>query len=202
MEKTGVDIVEGAFRTLKNGVFSEPHLRYKGSNKTYLKRILCYNLENHCVWGKLYRSCVIERLPDMFIEGIDSNEDYCATSRLLALASRTRTDDVVYFYRIDGESTFNKAPNDKKMLSTIKAYNKVLRFYQQRKEVSLALEIGMLQAYRRVRDTNMTAKEMESQFEYVPQRLITRIMPPLLRSDRWYKLGDFLYRAVRAVACR
>lgn len=202
METTRKDIVEGAFRELRNDILSKPILRYKGNENTYRNRILCCNLENHCVWGKLYKSSLIELLPDMFVEGIDCSEDYCATSRILALASRTYTEGVTYHYRVDSNGTFKDTVSRKNFLSTVKACSKVLQFYRSYGRLGLAVEVGVLNVYRVRRRSDVSLYETDRLLHYVPENLSARMVCSLLRTDKYYKLGDFLYRALRTIAAR
>lgn len=200
MEETDADVVEGAYSDYINGQAEKKELAFHGTDKKYLKRFLCQNIEVNRIWGKLYKANVISKLPDMFYEGIDLSEDYCAIARLSALTSRTWTDRLVYFYRKDNASSYTKSQSLRNCISYLSANNKVLSFYHQRGHLPLSLEVGLLNTYRQpgIR-SGMTAEEVDRLLPYVPEHCCARLVYRMLRSRKFYSLGDLLYRILRTI---
>lgn len=200
MQETDADIVDGAHADMVRGEIKPAQLTYHGSDRTFQKRILCQNVEANRVWGRLYNARVLKALPDMFFDGIDYSEDYCAVARLAALTTRAWTDEVVYLYRKDNLSSYTKNVGEKNMLSYLRANGKVLQFYKHRGRLPLALEVGMLNTYRECRRAAIALSVADSIVDYRPERVLTTIIYRLLRSEVGYAVGDRLYRLLRAVA--
>lgn len=200
MQDTDVDIVDGAHVDMVKGEIKPAQLTYHGSDATFMKRILCQNVEANRVWGRLYNARVLKALPDMFFDGIDYSEDYCAVARLAALTTRAWTDEVVYIYRKDNPSSYTKNVSEKNMLSYLRANGKVLQFYKRRGRLPLALEVGMLNTYRECRRSHIALTVADGLVDYQPERMVTKLIYRLLRSKAGYAVGDRLYRLLRAVA--
>ena len=197
MEATGKDIIDGAHADYMAGKVMPPQLTYHGSDEAFCRRVLCQNVEANRVWGRLYKASVLQKLPDMFFEGIDYSEDYCAVARLAALTSRAWTDEVVYLYRRDNLSSYTKNVSRKNIMSYLRANREVLRFYRQRGHLPFALEIGMLNAYRECRRAGMPPVVADAVMRYVPEHWRARLLCRLLCSSALYALGDRLYRVMR-----
>lgn len=202
MEETGVDIVDGAHADMVRGEIMPAQCSFHGSDETFMRRILCQNVEANRVWGRLCKAEVIRKLPDMYFNGIDYSEDYCAVARLAAVTTRTWTDDVVYWYRKDNPASYTKNVSEKNMLSYMRANAKVLEFYEKRGPLPLALEVGMLNTYRECRRNRVPLTVADKIVDYHPQHRVAKKIYTLLRSERGYALGDCLYRMVRSVAKR
>jgi len=202
MEECNSDIVDGAHADYFNGMVGPAQLTYHGSDRVFQHRILCQNVEANRVWGRLYKTEVLRKLPDMFFEGIDYSEDYCAVARLAAVTSRAWIDDVVYLYRKDNPVSYTKNVSEKNMLSYLRANAKVLEFYKQRGRLPLSLEVGILNTYRECRRNGISLVTADGIVNYIPERLCTKRIYRALRSDNYYYLGDRLYRLLRLVASR
>lgn len=200
MKETDADIVDGAHADMVRGETMPAQLTYHGSDRTFMKRILCQNVEANRVWGRLYKTEVLKALPDMFFEGIDYSEDYCAVARLAAVTTRAWTDEVVYLYRKDNPSSYTKNVSEKNMLSYLRANGKVLQFYAGRGRLPLALEVGMLNTYRECRRSHIELTVADGLVDYQPERMMTALIYRLLRSEAGYAIGDRLYRLLRAIA--
>lgn len=200
MQETDADIVDGAHADMIKGTVMPAQLTYHGSDRTFMRRILCQNVEANRVWGRLYKARVLKALPDMFYAGIDYSEDYCAVARLAALTTRAWTDEVVYLYRKDNPSSYTKNVSEKNMMSYLRANGKVLLFYVNRGRLPLALEVGMLNTYRECRRVGIALSVADGIVDYHPKRVFTKILYRLLRSSTLYALGDYMYRLLRAVA--
>lgn len=199
IQETDTDIVDGAHADMIGDEVMPAQLTFHGSDSTFMKRILCQNVEANRVWGRLYNTRVLKALPDMFFDGIDYSEDYCAVARLAAVTTRAWTDEVVYIYRKDNLSSYTKNVSEKNMLSYLKANGKVLQFYKRRGRLSLALEVGMLNTYRECRRSGIALSVADSIVNYHPKRIITEIIYCLLRSKTGFVVGDRLYRLLRAM---
>ncbi|MGM9712624.1 MAG: glycosyltransferase [Prevotella sp.] len=201
MRRTGTDSVEGAYTEYGGGRHSEPHLPYHGKDHRYKSLVLCQNIIGNHVWGRLYRSSLLERLPDAFIPGIDYAEDYCFSSRLAAIASRSVTDHVVYHYRIDNQTSYTKNVSHRSVMSYLRASAVVWRFYLVRGESPLALETGMLNTFRACHDASIAPMVAFDTTLYVPCNAVTHAIRHMLMSGgRRYAIGNFLYKLLRRYA--
>ncbi len=202
MAETNKDIVDGAYADYVDGRMLTKHCAFHGSESRYLRRILCQNIEPNRVWGRLYKREVLEKLPDMFFAGIDYSEDFCATSRLAALATRTWTDEVVYLYRRDNVASYTTVPSRRNNISYLEANNKVLQFYRRRGHLPMSLEIGLLNVYRqKALLATVNSEEIDAHLRYVPEHYRARLLYALLRGKHTHALGDWLYRVFRIFCC-
>ena len=190
MKETDTDIVDGAYAIYvdeKVGkVITPPH----DEPSKYLDKILCQNIILPRVWGRLYKTSVLDKVKDLFIEGIDFAEDICATSRLACVTSRSWTNEVVYYYRTDNINSYTRNITKRNILSYFRAMSVVLSFYHQRKgHLPMSLEIGVLNAYRQADET----------IAYVPEHFSARLLYWLFHSKSGFvlKLTDYLYRLIR-----
>ena len=197
MKETGTDIVDGAYREYSDGREGHIQLPSHCDKDTYLARTLCQNIENHNVWGRLYKTSVLQMLPNMFLNGIDCAEDYCVMARLLPLVTRSWTDEVVYLYRTDNCSSYTKIASEKNVRSCLRANKEVLRFYHLRGHLPLSLEIGMLNGYRICRSNGFPLSLADEIMCYVPQHYRARLLYWLLHNHTLYNIGDMLYRLLR-----
>lgn len=197
MEETGTDIVDGAYREYSDGREGQIQLPSHRDRDAYLSRTLCQNMEKHNLWGRLYKTNVLQKLPDMFFTGIDCAEDYCVMARLLPLVTRSWTDEVVYIYRTDNCSSYTKRASEKNVRSCLRANKEVLRFYHLRGHLPLSLEIGMLNGYRICRSNGFPLSLADEIMCYVPQHYRARLLYWLLHNHTLYNIGDVLYRLLR-----
>ena len=200
MKETDTDIVDGAYAIYvdeKAGkVIAPPH----DEPSKYLDKILCQNIILPRVWGRLYKTSVLNKVKDLFIEGIDFAEDICATSRLACVTSRSWTDDVVYYYRVDNINSYTRNITKKNVLSYFRAMSVVLSFYHQRKgHLPMSLEIGVLNAYRQCGRSNIPVSNADEVIGYVPEHFSAQLLYWLFhRKSRFVlKLTDYLYRLIR-----
>ena len=201
MRETDADIVEGAYREYRNNTLGEPVLPSHDDADSYFSKALCQNIIQLRVWGKLFKASVIARVPSLFLEGIDYAEDVCATSRLVAVASRAWTDEVVYWYRTDNTASYTKNISQKNILSYFRAMREVLRFYHMRGHLPLSVEIGMLNCYRECRKSGVPLSEADAILQYYPEHLSAKLLYSLLHSNAVpLPISDLLYRIVRGVA--
>lgn len=198
MQKSGADIVDGAYCDYDRGAMETVHLPYSGSANAYLRRLLCQNIIKNNLWAKLYRSTVLTKVPDLFVEGINYTEDFCAMSRLAAVTKRMTIDDVIYCYRIDNQSSYTKNVSQRDSMSYFRGCHEVLRFYIRRGHLPMALEIGMLNIYRECHRRDIPVATAENIVRYVPEHLTAQFLRTLLTSRGiTYTIGDYLYRLIR-----
>ena len=201
MQETDADIVEGAYREYHDGKLGEPCLPSHDDADSYFSKALCQNIIQLRVWGKLFKTSVTARVPSLFLEDIDYAEDVCATSRLVAVASRAWTDEVVYWYRTDNTASYTKNISQKNILSYFSAMREVLRFYHMRGHLPLSVEIGMLNCYRECRKSGVPLSEADDILQYYPEHLSAKLLYSLLHSNAVpLPISDLLYRIVRGVA--
>ncbi|MBQ4449750.1 MAG: glycosyltransferase family 2 protein [Prevotella sp.] len=200
MKETDTDIVDGAYAIYvdeKVGkVITPPH----DEPSKYLDKILCQNIILPRVWGRLYKTSVLDKVKDLFIEGIDFAEDICATSRLACVTSRSWTDEVVYYYRTDNINSYTRNITKRNILSYFRAMSVVLSFYHQRKgHLPMSLEIGVLNAYRQCGRSDIPVTTADEIIAYVPEHFSARLLYWLFHSKSVLvlKLADYLYRLIR-----
>ena len=200
MKVTDTEIVEGAYAIYadeKAGkVVKPPHDEPSG----YLDKILCQNIILPRVWGRLYKTSVLDKVQDLFIEGIDFAEDICATSRLACVTSRSWTDEVVYYYRTDNINSYTRNITKKNIMSYFRAMAVVLSFYHQRKgHLPMSLEIGVLNAYRQCRRSQIPVSKADEIIGYVPEHFSAQLLYGLFhnKSKVVQKMADCIYRFVR-----
>jgi len=200
MKETNVDIIDGAYAEYKNNQIGQPIFSSHSLGQSYLNKVLCQNIISVRVWGKLYKASVLEKIPDLFFEGIDFAEDVCASSRLAAISTRAWTDDVVYWYRTDNVASYTNNISKKNLLSYFRAMREIIRFYHVRGPLPLSLEIGVLNVYRECRRSGLPIHEAHEILQYVPEHRITKILYLLLRTTNlplWF--SDYFYRFIRSI---
>lgn len=202
MQETGTDIVDGAICYWTKGQLQPPILPSHDDQRRYRRKAMCQNLVAHHLWGRLFRTDILPRVPALFGEGIDLAEDYCAMTRLAAVATRSWIDTPVYHYRVDEQSWFNTQATERKMQSYLKAYAKVLAFYRQRGPLPLALEVGIMNMYRVCRQNGYPpSAPFDAIVGYRPEHTLARMLYAMFHSTAIpYTLTDKAYRLVRAIA--
>ena len=201
MERTATDSVEGAYTEYCGGRHSTPHRPYHGSSQSYQRRVLCQNLIGNHVWGRLFRTAILDRLPDAFIPGIDYAEDYCFSARLAAIASRSVTDHVVYHYRTDNQTSYTNNVSHRSVMSYLHASAVVSRFYTERGGISLALETGLLNTIRACHDASIAPSVAMEIVRYTPRHLMARLVSRMLMAGGInYSIGNILYKLLRRYA--
>ena len=200
MKETDTEIVDGAYAIYvdeKAGKVIKPS---HDEPSKYLDKILCQNVILPRVWGRLYKTSVLSKVKDLFIEGIDFAEDICATSRLACVTSRSWTDEVVYYYRTDNINSYTRNITKKNVLSYFRAMSVVLSFYHQRKgHLPMSLEIGVLNAYRQCGRSRIPVSMADETIGYVPEHFSAQLLYWLFhrKSKFVLKLTDYLYRLIR-----
>lgn len=197
MTETDVDIVEGAFQLFtenKYGAITYPcHDDIDKYRKKIRIRTIC-----HTLLGRLYKSEILTRVPDLFVQGIDVAEDYCALSRLVSVTSRAWTDEVVFYYRTDNAGSYTKQVTRKEVISYLNAIGLMVLFYASRGSLPLSVEIGALNAYRSGYEVGMSASECDEIIQYQPEHLFAKTLYRLFHSNNLaYHIADITYRIMR-----
>ena len=200
MKETDTEIVDGAYAIYVDEKAGKIVIPPHDEPSKYLDKILCQNIILPRVWGRLYKTAVLEKVKDLFIEGIDFAEDICATSRLACVTSRSWTDEVVYFYRTDNINSYTRNITKRNILSYFRAMSVVLSFYHQRKgHLPMSLEIGVLNAYRQCGRSQIPVSMADETIGYVPEHFSAQLLYWLFhrKSKFVLKLTDYLYRLIR-----
>ena len=200
MNETDTDIVDGAYAIYVDEKVGKVIVPPHDEPSKYLDKILCQNIILPRVWGRLYKTSVLNKVKDLFIDGIDFAEDICATSRLACVTSRSWIDEVVYYYRTDNINSYTRNITKRNILSYFRAMSVVLSFYHQRKgHLPMSLEIGVLNAYRQCGRSNIPVSMADEIIGYVPEHFSARLLYWLFHSKSTFvlKLADYLYRLIR-----
>lgn len=202
MKETDTDIVDSGYTEYSGG--KPTIIKYPSHliGMKYVKAALVQNLVSLRVWGKLYKTKVIEKVPELFVEGIDFAEDVCASSRLVTVTTRSWTDEIAYYYRTDNISSYTQNISKKNILSYFRATKKILSFYHLRGHLTLALETGILNAYRESCKSKIDVKKADEIIQYIPEHISARLLFRLFhcKSKTMFKFADVLYRIVRTLA--
>lgn len=198
---TGAEMTEGGYQTFTREGMATRALPSHATGSRQLRRMLCQNIVPNRVWGILYSTEAVRRIPRLFTEGIDYGEDYGAMARLTAVCSRTWTDGVVYYYRTDNATSATAtAITPRSLRGYLRASREVLRFFQERGKVSFALEMGLLQAYRECRRFGQPYTVADEVLQYTPRHIVTRLLRRMLCGGTTCRhMATLLYRVIRRI---
>jgi glycosyltransferase involved in cell wall biosynthesis len=200
MKETDTEIVDGAYAIYVDGKADKAIKPSHDEPSKYFDKILCQNVILPRVWGRLYKTSVLDKVKDLFVEGIDFAEDICATSRLACVTSRSWTDEAVYYYRTDNINSYTRNITKKNVLSYFRAMAVVLSFYHQRKgHLPMSLEIGVLNAYRQCGRSHIPVSKADEIIGYIPEHFSARLLYGLFHSKSKVvqKMADCIYRFMR-----
>lgn len=201
IQATDADTVDGAYAEYRSKAIGEPMLPYHGDDESHRCKILCQNILSNRVWGRLYTKEAIMKLSEPFFEGIDYSEDFCFIGRFCDIMHRAWVDDIVYLYRTDNMASYTKQMSKRNIRSFLRAYSVVYNYYADKyKEVPVACEIGMLNAYRVLRRNNYPLAEADELIDMKATHVCTRILQAMLRHK--LPLADLAYRAYRSFVTR
>lgn len=130
-QETGADMVDGAFRRLTSEGLTSSMLPFHGSKEQMLRMMLLQNTIHHSLWGRLVRRSIYTDNGINSIEGVNMAEDFAVTPRLLYCCTRSYTDDIVYHYRLNTQSTFVNQMSSKNLTSYLKAHQAVGSFFRE-----------------------------------------------------------------------
>lgn len=130
-QTTGADIVEGTLcRFNENGVFKRQQ-PYHGTKENLLKLMLLQNTVSHNLAGRLVRRSIYIDNDINSVEGVNMAEDYAVTPRLIYCGSHAYTDEDIYFYCDNTNSSFYESITPRHIASLLKANAIVYQFFQE-----------------------------------------------------------------------
>ena len=107
---------------------------------------------------------------------------------------------MVYYYRTDNINSYTRNITKKNIMSYFRAMAVVLSFYHQRKgHLPMSLEIGVLNAYRQCRRSQIPVSKADEIIGYVPEHFSAQMLYGLFhnKSKVVQKMTDCIYRFVR-----
>ena len=177
-QTTGADIVEGTLcRFNENGVFKRQQ-PYHGTKENLLKLMLLQNTVSHNLAGRLVRRSIYTDNDINSVEGVNMAEDYAVTPRLIYCGSHAYTDEDIYFYRDNTNSSFYESITPRHIASLLKANAIVYQFFQEHDVqgvYQLPLEISMLNTYSQSIRNGIGRKEVDRICNYRPSSLYVRL---------------------------
>lgn len=207
-ERSQADIVDGAYAEWRGNVAGRRHvcgdpiLPPHISKERYVRQLLCQNIISNRVWGRLYRRALLEEFHIDYIEGINYSEDYCWVTRAMFHATRSVTDALVYYYRMDNVSSYTHVVSEKNLLSYFKACQLVASFYEREDKQGRyrrAVDIGMVSAYRSASEHDFDLSRVDAICTYQVKDPICRLCIWMLRKGVKVKTVNYLYLAYRKI---
>lgn len=203
MERSGADIVDGAWQSVTLQGVSEVCPSYKvPDGGRYLALMLCQNIVPHRMWGRLFRRGVFVDNGIRLVPGIDLAEDYTVMTRLLFYASRSAIADPVYFYREDNAASYTHTASLRHLRSYLKACRVVLDFFTANDAAGryrVPLQLGMVNALRIVRRSGYGFALADELLGYRPQGFVFRLMSALFRGRCPYRVAEVSYLLARKI---
>lgn len=203
MERTGADMVDGAWQRVTREGVSAVNIPYQGRDEgRYLRLMLCQNIVTNRMWGRLYRRQLFTHNGIRLAAGIDYSEDYSVMTRLLYYARRSFINEPVYFYSDENASSYTHNVSPRHVRSYLKACRVVLDFFTANDTESrylTALQLGMTNALRIVRRLGGGFSEADSLLAYSPRGPLFALLAAMMRGRCPFSVADKAYLAVRKV---
>ncbi len=203
MQASGADVVDGGYCIVQGGQVTRRYFPCRKSLRSYLKIVLCQNVELNAIVGRLIKRSLIVDNKISFVQGIDYGEDFSFLPRVLKTAQRSWVDDCLYYYAIDHSESYTNNITTKNAISFLKAQQLVGEFMLSQPgwdEYRLATEIGWVNVWRFAWRFNVDKALVEQHFKLKPASLATRILNAMMRNKRLpYKLANFIYLAMRRI---
>jgi len=201
MKRTDADIVDGGFSIVRNGAVTKRHVPPHVSTPSYLKTILCQDVEPNRIWGRLIKRSLFTDHDITFYRGIDYCEDYSVLPRLLLYAQREWVDQSLYCYRDDNPDSYTNNITPRNAVSFLKAQQVVASWFVQDKswtDYRTAAEIGWVNIWRFARRFNIDSAVVEEHFKMSPSLPITKKLTSIMKSPMIpYKISNICYLAAR-----
>lgn len=199
IQQGSADMAEGAFSTFgKEEKTTIPYVCR--SKKEYIQLLLCRYCVAHSLWAKMYRRSLLTDSGVTFISGIGDMEDYCLLARIAPyIRRRVTTNEVVYKYRLEGTSFFNKEAVTKRSISQLTAHKEVAAFYKQHDkngDLKFALQLAMTGMMRLLREHNVGLALMHQYCPYKPTGIFC-LLSKLYASKLPPSIPTFLYKLLR-----
>lgn len=206
MQRSGVDMVDGAWQRVTPQGISPVNLPYQGRDKErYLSLMLCQNLVSNRMWGRLYRRRLFTDNGIRLTPGIDYSEDYSVMSRVLFYADRSFINAPVYFYSDENAKSYTHTASPRHARSYLRACRIVLDFYKQNDpdgRYLTPLQFGMTNALRNIRRSGFSLDEADSLLGYRPRGFLFRLLTAMLRGKCPYKIAEAAYLTARKMFFR
>lgn len=206
MQRSGADMVDGAWQRVTTQGISPVNLPYQGRDKKrYLSLMLCQNLVSNRMWGRLYRRRLFTDNGIRLTPGIDYSEDYSVMSRVLFYADRSFINAPVYFYSDENATSYTHTASPRHARSYLRACRVVLDFYKQNDpdgRYLTPLQFGMTNALRNIRRSGFSLDEADSLLGYRPRGFLFRLLTAMLRGKCPYKIAEAAYLTARKMFFR
>lgn len=206
MQRSGADMVDGAWQRVTTQGISPVNLPYQGRDKErYLSLMLCQNLVSNRMWGRLYRRRLFTDNGIRLTPGIDYSEDYSVMSRVLFYADRSFINAPVYFYSDENATSYTHTASPRHARSYLRACRVVLDFYKQNDpdgRYLTPLQFGMTNALRNIRRSGFSLDEVDSLLGYRPRGFLFRLLTAMLRGKCPYKIAEAAYLTARKMFFR
>ena len=202
MQKGAYDIVSGAYAEYRNQTIGAIKLPPTLPNQYYVRQLLCQNLVQHNLWGRLYRRAFLQENNISFVPGIDYCEDYTVITRAFFSARYTTIDDLVYYYRTDNITSYTHQISHKNLVSMLKANAVVIDFFRKNDVKRLyhqALDMGLLNMYRDAMKNGMPPKEIATYCPFQPIKARNSVFLKAMTTWLPMKVSDILYRIYRRI---
>lgn len=199
-EESGADLTDGGYAEWENGqtvkILKAPHYR----KEKYLKAMLCQNIVSNRIWGRLYKREMLMKYEVFSVEGIDFSEDYAVVPRAMLHSKLAYTDDTIYYYRKDNSCSYTHTASEKHVISHIKACQLVAEYIRNSEEgnrYGTAVDLGIVNAYRCLRDNGFDIRRAEEILTYKPKDKVCRMLIGLLKKGAARKTVDIPYLIYR-----
>lgn len=206
MERSGADVVDGAWQRFTSAGLSEPMLPCQTHDtKRYLSLMLCQNIVSNRMWGRLFRRSLYTDHGITLVPGVDYSEDYSIMTRLMFYASRSFINDVVYFYSDENVASYTHTRSERHLRSYLKANRIVLDFFKENDShciYNVPLQLGMINALRCVRIDGYSFAEADKLLPYRPSGVLFRILAAMFRGNCPFRLANLAYLTVRKIYSR
>lgn len=196
MQQSGADIVSGAYISLRPNKeqVTLPPADY--TKKQSLKKHLCLSFGNCMLWSRLYKASLFASPEMRAKEGVNLSEDYMMTSRLLLNATTSTIDEVVYYYDEMEVRDYGKIYTSHigQMTQSVKCVEDYYRQHHAGHRYLSLIQMAYLYVIRCASQSQLPADAAYAQLCWW-----TRPIAAMLKNKRTYALGNFVYKAIRAL---
>lgn len=206
MERSGADVVDGAWQRFTSAGLSEPVLPCQScDNRRYLSLMLCQNIVSNRMWGRLFRRSLYADHGITLVPGVDYSEDYSIMTRLMFYAKRSFINDVVYYYSDENTASYTHTRSERHLRSYLKANRIVLDFFTEndsRRVYAVPLQLGMINALRCVRTDGYSFDEAYGLLPYRPSGPLFKMLAAMFRGRCPFSIANFAYLTARKICSR
>ena len=225
---SSVYLIDGGYAEWNNGKASLLQKPCHITGEKYLKLLICQNIINNRLWGRLYKRSLIMEHEIFFQEGINYAEDLFWNTQFLdyakqednrqykedkkqdkednrqdkATTNKLCLDEVVYYYRTDNLSSYTHDISEKNLLSYFKSSQLLTNFLAKQGEEQTyrtATDIGIVNAYRWAKKAKVSFDKVDALLKYKPKSLIIRLVIWLIKQGCPIKITNLLYLSYRRI---